>query len=320
MSQGRKSAVALGADAAPADITTTTLIDTRKFNLIPSSRRFLFRAKQASCALVYIATIHRLQIQQKLLRQTELKPPHPRTSTAGSSSNMFRPTTVDQNQLVRHFLKSHPEISEALIKEFLIEHPTSASKLLRLFRGTNKRRSKPQRRQSAVTVSPVLLPVPGNSGNSTSGGINENTISNSASLPELQFTNSADVLQSDDEETEEDEEDTLENIRTVAQEIVRKKTNNNFNDLALATQWQTNIATTKNLDAALNQHRTYLQEVAALDENELFMELIRDVGKKQFYFTVFYFISFLYGLKYPISWNYKFYRRWLSRREAVIKF
>ena len=138
-------------------------------------------------------------------------------------------------------------------------------------------------------------PPPGNDSGNSGTTTAQNTSGNAAAAS----PNSASllVLEDDDELVPASEygrvaalngqQDTLDAIRSVAQEIVRKKQayyhhrGSSYltypHDLALAhAQWN---PATKNLDAALSQHRTYLQEVAALDENELFMELIRDVGE-----------------------------------------
>jgi hypothetical protein len=205
---------------------------------------------------------------------------------------------VDQNQLVRHFLKSHPEVSEILIKEYLVEHPVVANKLLRTFsrrrQGKSKRQRKTQGQQLAGSAvdddSQKENRLTGVNGTSHTTTGSSTTADNSqdqqqsaenASAAEKEIEEDDDELQSSDGGSAEND-DALETIRSVAQEIVRKKQQqrssylSNYNDLTLAAQWKPSA---KNLDAALSQHRTYLQEVAALDENELFMELIRDVGE-----------------------------------------
>ena len=202
-------------------------------------------------------------------------------------------TAVDQNQLVRHFLKSNPEVSEALIKEYLLEHPASATKLLRSFNraasvrqasqgGADNRHSKGGADgKTSVTSRLKTTPQQRQAVNGESGATHdENT------------NQQHDAIEDDSEDVEDASSSaaaSLDNLRGLAKEIVRKKKRFNgsspflsYNPDSLNTlasqHWQI-TKNRQNLDAALSQHRTYLQEVAALDENELFMELIRDVGK-----------------------------------------
>ncbi|OQV25950.1 cGMP-specific 3',5'-cyclic phosphodiesterase [Hypsibius exemplaris] len=223
---------------------------------------------------------------------------------------------VDQNQLVRHFLKSHPDVSEILIKEFLVEHPVAANKLLRMFtrrrqnQSAGKRGStadKENRGRPAVNGSsssstngvPLAIAAPTttssstldlqqsaeNNNNSTSGGGGGGEIGSEQELVDEEDEYSVVVGGVGSGSAAEDAETALEIIRERANELVKKKHQSyhrssylNYNDLTLAaSQWN---PAAKNLDAALTQHRTYLQEVAALDENELFMELIRDVANE----------------------------------------
>ncbi|XP_055337705.1 cGMP-specific 3',5'-cyclic phosphodiesterase-like, partial [Paramacrobiotus metropolitanus] len=289
------------------------------------------REKPNSCVLVYIGTIHRdlLQHQQQVsssaypvnsaanslqqLTETGLadtfisSSPHAdererllgSLSATTTMSSRFSPA-VDQNQLVRHFLKTHPEVSEALIKEFLIEHPNSAAKLLRIFRSgksTTGSKGNKQRRQSGTSLpSNASGLVNGTlTGNESSAGAQAQSSASSSSVQQLTgSSNSGSTVApataadeatavDDDEDGEiadDDGEDALENIRSVAQEIVRKKNNLINYDPTLASTWSNKTNTNRNLDAKLKEHQQYLAEVAALDENELFMELIRDVANE----------------------------------------
>ncbi|GAU92146.1 hypothetical protein RvY_04264-2 [Ramazzottius varieornatus] len=197
-------------------------------------------------------------------------------------------TAVDQNQLVRHFLKSHPEVSEALIKEYLLEHPASAAKLMRSL-------------NRAASVRSTRASQGGAESAHGKGGADDKSNSvTSSTLKQRQVNGEQDenaaaqhapAFEDDGEDVEDSTSPaSLDNLRGLAQEVVRKKHRYNgsspflsYNPDSLNTLASQNWQITKNrqnLDAALSQHRTYLQEVAALDENELFMELIRDVANE----------------------------------------